>query len=34
VSATTRVSFGAYNTADDAEAFLNALQKACSLLKK
>jgi cysteine desulfurase/selenocysteine lyase len=34
VSATTRVSFGAYNTADDAEAFLNALQKACSLLRK
>jgi cysteine desulfurase/selenocysteine lyase len=34
VSATTRVSFGAYNTADDAEAFLNALEKARQLLKK
>lgn len=34
VSASTRVSFGAYNTVDDVEAFMRALQKALSLLRR
>ena len=34
VSASTRVSFGAYNTVDDVDTFLRALQKAISLLRK
>jgi len=33
VSASTRVSFGAYNTADDVEAFMRALQKAVERLR-
>ncbi|MEY3172661.1 MAG: putative cysteine desulfurase [Planctomycetota bacterium] len=34
VSATTRVSFGAYNTVDDVEAFLRALQQALNRLRR
>jgi cysteine desulfurase/selenocysteine lyase len=34
VSASTRVSFGAYNTVDDVDTFLRALQKAIALLRK
>lgn len=34
VSATTRVSFGAYNTMDDVEAFLNALTHSQKVLRK
>jgi cysteine desulfurase/selenocysteine lyase len=34
VSASTRVSFGAYNTVDDVEAFMRALQKALSMLRR
>ena len=34
VSATTRVSFGVYNTMDDVEAFLNALTHSQKVLRK